>query len=99
MIYGTSITQGGCASRPGMAYTNILSRRIDAPFINLGFSGSGRGEPGEGAAQRERERQLPHEAIAQLAAAGLYTVRIPPQYGGPGGTVSDTPFRIARSGR
>ena len=46
VIYGTSITQGGCASRPGMAYTNILSRRIDAPFINLGFSGSGRGEPG-----------------------------------------------------
>ena len=46
VIYGTSITQGGCATRPGMAYTNILSRRIDAPFINLGFSGSGRGEPG-----------------------------------------------------
>ena len=46
VIYGTSITQGGCASRPGMAYTNILSRRIDAPFLNLGFSGSGRGEPG-----------------------------------------------------
>ncbi|MGI6099855.1 MAG: hypothetical protein GX174_08155 [Lentisphaerae bacterium] len=46
VVYGTSITQGGCASRPGMAYTNILSRRIDAPFINLGFSGSGKGEPG-----------------------------------------------------
>jgi hypothetical protein len=45
VVYGTSITQGGCATRPGMAYTNILSRRIDAPFINLGFSGSGRGEP------------------------------------------------------
>jgi len=44
---------------------------------------------GAGAAQRERERQLPHEAIAQLAAAGLYTVRIPTQYGGPGGSVSD----------
>lgn len=45
VVYGTSITQGGCASRPGMAYTNILSRRIDAEFLNLGFSGSGRGEP------------------------------------------------------
>ncbi|RMQ49632.1 Acyl-CoA dehydrogenase [Pseudomonas cichorii] len=42
---------------------------------------------GAGAAQRERERQLPFEAIAQLAAAGLYTVRIPKQYGGPGGSV------------
>jgi len=43
--YGSSITQGGCASRPGMAYTNILSRRLNRPFINLGFSGNGRGEP------------------------------------------------------
>ncbi len=45
VVYGTSITQGGCASRPGMAYTNILSRKLDAQFINLGFSGSGLGEP------------------------------------------------------
>ena len=45
VVYGTSITQGGCATRPGMVYTNILSRRLDAEFINLGFSGSGRGEP------------------------------------------------------
>lgn len=45
VIYGSSITQGGCASRPGMGFTNILSRRLNRPFINLGFSGSGRGEP------------------------------------------------------
>jgi lysophospholipase L1-like esterase len=45
VIYGTSITQGGCASRPGMAYTNILSRRFNLEFINLGFSGNGKGEP------------------------------------------------------
>ncbi|MCM8817480.1 MAG: SGNH/GDSL hydrolase family protein [Candidatus Omnitrophica bacterium] len=45
VIYGTSITQGGCASRPGMAYTNILSRWIGIELINLGFSGSGKGEP------------------------------------------------------
>ena len=45
VIYGTSITQGGCASRPGMAYSNILSRRLDMEIINLGFSGSGLGEP------------------------------------------------------
>ena len=44
VIYGTSITQGGCASRPGMAFSNILSRRLDVEFINLGFSGSGLGE-------------------------------------------------------
>ncbi|GIP34421.1 SGNH/GDSL hydrolase family protein [Paenibacillus sp. J2TS4] len=45
IIYGTSITQGGCASRPGMAYPNIMSRSIPLEFINLGFSGNGRGEP------------------------------------------------------
>lgn len=45
VVYGTSITQGGCASRPGMAYTNILSRRFNRPFVNVGFSGNGRGEP------------------------------------------------------
>lgn len=45
IVYGTSITQGGCACRPGMAYTNILSRRLNLEFVNLGFSGSGKGEP------------------------------------------------------
>jgi lysophospholipase L1-like esterase len=45
VVYGTSITQGGCAARPGMAFTNILSLRLNRPFVNLGFSGSGRGEP------------------------------------------------------
>lgn len=44
VIYGTSITQGGCASRPGMAYTAILGRRFNRPVLNFGFSGSGRGE-------------------------------------------------------
>lgn len=45
IFYGTSITQGGCASRPGIAYTNILSRRLNIETVNLGFSGNGRGEP------------------------------------------------------
>ncbi len=45
VFYGTSIPQGGCASRPGMAYPSIVGRRLDAPTINLGFSGSGRCEP------------------------------------------------------
>lgn len=42
VIYGTSITQGACASRPGMAFTAIVSRRLNVPLINLGFSGTGR---------------------------------------------------------
>lgn len=41
IVYGTSITQGGCVSRPGMCYTSILERRLDRQFINLGFSGNG----------------------------------------------------------
>lgn len=45
VVYGTSITQGGCAARPGMAYPNILSRRMNIEIINLGFSGNGKGEP------------------------------------------------------
>ena len=41
VFYGTSITQGGCASRPGLAFTNILGRRLDRPMLNFGFSGNG----------------------------------------------------------
>lgn len=44
IFYGTSITQGGCASRPGMAHTNIISRKLDVDCINFGFSGNGRME-------------------------------------------------------
>lgn len=40
VMYGTSILQGGCASRPGMAHTNILSRKLGREVINLGFSGN-----------------------------------------------------------
>lgn len=41
VVYGTSIAQGGCASRPGMVWSAILGRMLDRPVINLGFSGSG----------------------------------------------------------
>ncbi len=45
VYYGTSITQGGCASRPGMSYQAILGRLLNIDFVNLGFSGNGKGEP------------------------------------------------------
>lgn len=41
VFYGTSITHGACASRPGMVHTAILGRRLDRPVLNLGFSGAG----------------------------------------------------------
>lgn len=44
VFYGTSITQGGCASRPGMSYQAILGRMLNIDFVNLGFSGNGLGE-------------------------------------------------------
>ena len=44
VAYGTSILQGAVASRPGLAWTNILERRLDRPVINLGFSGHGQFE-------------------------------------------------------
>jgi hypothetical protein len=44
VYYGSSITQGGCASRPGNAYQNIQSRLLDFDHINLGFSGNAKAE-------------------------------------------------------
>lgn len=44
LFYGSSITQGGCASHPGNCYSHIISRRLDTNFINLGFSGGCRAE-------------------------------------------------------
>lgn len=42
LLYGTSIAQGACASRPAMAWPNIVQRKVDYPLIDLGFSGNGR---------------------------------------------------------
>ena len=42
VFYGTSITHGACASRPGMAHPAILGRRLEIPVINIGFSGNGK---------------------------------------------------------
>ena len=44
VFYGTSITHGGCASRPGLSFVNVIGRDLDVPVVNLGFSGSGRME-------------------------------------------------------
>lgn len=49
LFYGTSITHGACASRPGMPHPAILGRKLDLPTINLGFSGNGKMEADVGA--------------------------------------------------
>ena len=44
VFYGTSITHGGCASRPGLGFVNLVGRHLDVPVVGLGFSGSGKME-------------------------------------------------------
>lgn len=44
LVHGSSITQGGCASRPGNCYVNMLSRMLNVEIINLGFSSNARGD-------------------------------------------------------
>ncbi|MEA5613131.1 SGNH/GDSL hydrolase family protein [Nodularia spumigena] len=55
VVYGTSITQGASASRPGLAFPAILGRMLGREVINLGFSGTGRLDPGMGDALAEIE--------------------------------------------
>lgn len=45
VYYGSSITQGGCASNPGGSCQALLERKLNADFVNLGFSGNGLGDP------------------------------------------------------
>jgi len=73
VFYGTSITQGGCASRPGMVYTAILGRWFDMPVINLGFSGAGTLDPELATLLGEIDAAvyvldcLPNMSVAQVA--------------------------------
>lgn len=78
LFYGTSITQGGCASRPGMVHTAILGRRLGVPVINLGFSGSGRMEAvmGEFMAQLDPSVYV-LECVPNMGAAEI-TERVEP---------------------
>ena len=41
VFYGTSITHGGCCTRPGLAFVNRVGRDLDVPVVGLGFSGNG----------------------------------------------------------
>lgn len=45
VFYGSSITHGACASRPGNCYIGMLSRRFDTDYLNFGYSGNAHGEP------------------------------------------------------
>lgn len=81
VFYGTSITHGACASRPGMVHTAILGRRLDRPVINLGFSGNGKMEPEVGALLAELDPAvyvidcLPNMVAAEVAERAEPLVR------------------------
>ena len=44
VFYGSSITQGASAGRPGLCYPTLLSQNLDFDYINLGFAGNGKAE-------------------------------------------------------
>ena len=44
VYYGSSITQGGCASRPANTYQSIITKHLDTDYITLGFAGNAKGE-------------------------------------------------------
>ena len=58
VFYGSSITQGFSSSRPGLTYPAMISRRLDLPFINLGYGGNAKGEPEVAAAIAALEMSL-----------------------------------------
>jgi hypothetical protein len=72
VFYGTSITHGASASRAGMVHTAIIGRNLDAPVVNLGFSGNGRMDAAVGEFLKEIDAAvfiidcLPNMAPAQV---------------------------------
>lgn len=79
VCYGTSITQGGCVTRPGMSYPSILGRKIDYEIYNLGFSGSAKLEKSiaEEIATIKEMKYLIIEAEANCEKANLLEERLP----------------------
>lgn len=65
VMYGTSILQGGCATRAGMAHTNIMQRELNREVINLGFSGNAR-------------LDMPIAELMGSIDAGLYVIDVLP---------------------
>ena len=84
VAYGTSICQGACASRPAMAWTNILQRRLDYPVVNLGFSGSAKFE------------NSVIEALTEIDAAMYVIDGMPNAYAIPSPALQDTLSKAIR---
>jgi alkylation response protein AidB-like acyl-CoA dehydrogenase len=76
---GTAMSTLSAVPKTPVTSVEELNRRADALLPQIAA----------GAAQRERDRELPYDAVAQIARAGLFTTRIPTRYGGAGGSVKD----------
>ena len=95
VFYGTSIIQGGCASRPGMCSTAILGRRLNRDIINLGFSGSGKMEPEVAGLLSELDPEIYFiDCLPNLEAAEV-AVRVEPFIRILRGVHPDTPIVLA----
>lgn len=71
LIYGTSITQGACASRPGMAGTSLLGRKLKSHVFNFGFSSGGRIE------------LTAAEALSEIKDISVYVIDVVPNASAP----------------
>lgn len=87
VFYGTSITQGGCASRTGTCHTAFLGRSLDWPVVNLGFSGNGR-----------MEKALA-ELLAEIDAAAYVIDCLPNMHGELVGERAPELVRVLRAAR
>ncbi|HEY8559171.1 MAG TPA: SGNH/GDSL hydrolase family protein [Pyrinomonadaceae bacterium] len=79
VFYGTSIVQGASASRPGISYPAILSRRLARPIVNLGFSGNCKMEPELGALLAELDPSVYFiDCLPNLSSGEEVTEKTPP---------------------
>ena len=95
VFYGSSITQGACASRPGMAYTAILGRWLNRPVINLGFSGNGKMDPEIAELLTELDAQVYFIDCLPNMTAELVTERAEPLVQAIRAVHSETPIVLA----
>ncbi len=78
VFYGTSITQGGCVSRPGLSYQARLSRTLNIDYVNMGFSGMGRCEESVAKIVSQIEASCYVIDVGQNNTPGELAQRLPP---------------------
>lgn len=80
VMYGTSILQGGCATRPGMVHTSILGRMLNRDVINLGFSGNAQLDPAVASLMASADASVYVIDVLPNCTADMLTERLEPFY-------------------